>query len=63
MKHLLLILVLVVGGYAFWALSDKTARKIAVRSITEHGMKLGFIIVVLLLLLLAAANLPSTSII
>lgn len=61
MKHLLLLIVLVVVAYTFWTLSDKSARKLAVKSITQHGLRLGFFIVVLLLLVVAAANLPSTA--
>lgn len=63
MKHLLLILVVVVAGYAAWVLADKRERSIAVRHITKHGFRLGFIVLVLLILLFAATQLPSTSII
>lgn len=63
MKHLLLLLFLSVAVYAAWVLSDKTARETAMREITRHGIRIGFIVVVLLLLVFAAANLPSTSLI
>jgi hypothetical protein len=63
MRHLLLVLVLTVVGYAFWVLSDKRERAIAVRHITRHGLRLGFIVLILVLLLLAATQMPSTSII
>jgi hypothetical protein len=63
MKHLLLILVVVVAGYAAWVLADKRERSVAVRHITKHGFRLGFIVLVLLILLFAATQLPSTSII
>lgn len=63
MKHLLLILVVLVIGYAAWVLADKRERTVAVRQITKHGFRLGFIVLILLLLLLAATQLPSTSII
>lgn len=60
MKHLLLILVLLVAGYAAWTIADKPARKAASRFIGTHALRLGLLIVVVLLLVLAAANLPST---
>ncbi len=63
MKHLLLILVVVVAGYAAWVLADKRERMVAMRHITKHGFRLGFIVLILLMLLLAATQLPSTSII
>lgn len=63
MKHLLLILVVVVAGYAAWVLADKRERSVAVRHITKHGFRLCFIVLVLLILLFAATQLPSTSII
>jgi hypothetical protein len=59
-KHLLLILVFMVAGYVLWTISDKAARKLASRFITEHVLRLGFMVVVVLLLVVAAANLPST---
>lgn len=63
MKHLLLALVVSVVGYAAWVLADKRERTIAVRHITRHGFRIGFIVLVLLFLLLAATQIPSTSII
>jgi hypothetical protein len=63
MKHLLLVLVIVIAGYAAWALADKRERTVAVRHITRHGFRLGFIVLILVLLLLAATQIPSTSII
>lgn len=60
MKHLLLILVVLVMAYTGWTMADKHARKVAVRFIGQHVLRLGFLILVVLLLLLAAANLPST---
>ena len=63
MKHMLLILVVSIAGYAAWVLSDKRERTLAVRHITKHGFRLGFIVLILLMLLLAATQLPSTSII
>jgi len=63
MKHLLLVLVFVVAAYAAWTLADKSERNVAVRLITRHGFRLGFIVLILVLLLLAATQLPSTSII
>ena len=63
MKHLLIVLVFVVAGYAAWVLADKRERMVAMRHITRHGLRLGFILLILVLLLLAATQLPSTSII
>ncbi len=63
MKHLLLALLVAVVGYAFWVLSDKRERAVAVRHITRHSLRLGAIVLLLVLLLLAATQIPSTSII
>jgi hypothetical protein len=63
MKHLLLVLVIVIAGYAAWSLADKRERMVAMRHITRHGFRLGFIVLILVLLLLAATQIPSTSII
>lgn len=63
MRHLLLILVLLVGGYVAWSVSNKSERNAASRFITRHGLRLGFLVLVVLLLLAAAANLPSTQLI
>lgn len=63
MKHLLLLIFASVVAYAAWVLSDKDARKIAMREITQHGIRIGFIVAVILLMVAAAANLPSTSLI
>lgn len=63
MKHLLLALLVAVVGYAFWVLSDKRERAVAVRHITRHFLRLGTIVLILVLLLLAATQIPSTSII
>lgn len=63
MKHLLLLLFVSVAVYAAWVLSDKTARNTAMREITRHGIRIGFIVIILLLLVLAAVHLPSTSLI
>lgn len=60
MKHLLLLIVLVVAGYAAWTLSDPEARKVAIKSITQHAFRIGFFVGILLLLVAVAANLPST---
>lgn len=61
MKHLLILLVGVVLAYTAWTLADKGARKTAMRSITYHGIRLGFLILVLLLLMSAAYYMPSSS--
>lgn len=63
MKHLLLALFVAVVGYAFWVLSDRRERMVAMRHITRHALRLGAIVLILVLLLLAATQLPSTSII
>lgn len=60
MKHLLVLIVLVVAVYAAWTLADPEARKVAVKSITQHAFRIGFFIGILLLLVAAAVNLPST---
>lgn len=60
MKHLLLIIVALVLGYALWTMSDRPARKAASQFVTRHGIRLGFLVLVVLLLVVAAANLPST---
>lgn len=63
MKHLLLLLVLVVSGYAIFQIADPVQRRVAIRAITKHGLRIGAIVLILLLLLWAAAILPSTSLI
>lgn len=59
MKHLLILTVLIVAGYAAWHLSDSDARSLVLRRITKHGMFLGAILVVLLSLVALASYLPS----
>lgn len=63
MRHMLLALVVVIVGYAFWVLSDKRERTVAVRRVTRHFLRLGAIVLILVVLLLAATQIPSTSII
>ena len=60
MKHLLVILFMVVLGYALWATTDKPARKSALQLITRHGLRLGGLVLIVLLLLAAAVNLPAS---
>lgn len=60
MKHLFLLLVLIVVGYAAWTMSDKYARRAAMQGITRHGLRLGALILVALLLVAAATKLTST---
>lgn len=62
MKHLFLILVWVVAGYAAWTLSDKYARRAAVQQITRHGLRLGAMVIVVLLFVVAAVHLQATKI-
>ena len=62
MKHLFLILVALVVGYAAWTLSDKYARRAAMQAVTRHAIRLGALIFVVLLLLGAAVKLTSTQI-
>lgn len=63
MRHFLLLLVVVIVGYAAWNLADRAERTIALRGLTRHGIRLGAVILVLLALLLIATQLSSTSII
>lgn len=63
MKHLLLLLFIAVLGYAFWVLSDKRERSVAVRHITRHFLRFGAIVLILVLLLFAATQISSTSLI
>ena len=63
MKHALFLIVLAVAGYFAYQLSDPKERKLGVRVVTRHGMRLLLIIIVLLLLLAAASQLPSTQLI
>lgn len=60
MRHLLLLVVLVVAVYAVWTLADPKARRVAIKSITQHAFRIGFFIGILLLLVVVAANVPST---
>lgn len=62
MKHLLVILFLVVAGYASWVASDPDERQKAVRLVTHHGLRLGALILIALLLLASAVYLPASSI-
>lgn len=59
MKHLFILIVAIVAGYTAWHVSDRGARKHALRFITRHGMTLGAILVVLLALVALANYLPS----
>lgn len=60
MKHLLLLLFLVIVGYAAWSAADKKVRKVVVSDLTYHGLRLGALILLLLLVVAAAMNLPSS---
>lgn len=60
MKHLLILLVLVVLGYAAWQVADKKARKVVTNELMYHGLRLGGLVLVLVLLLAAAIYLPSS---
>lgn len=60
MKHLLILLVIVVLGYAAWQLADKKARKVVTSELMYHSLRLGALVVLLLLLVAAAVNLPAS---
>jgi uncharacterized membrane protein YdjX (TVP38/TMEM64 family) len=62
MRHLLLLLVLAVVGYAAHQLMNPVERRHASRALTRHGLRLAAIVLVILLLLAAAVHLPSSNI-
>jgi hypothetical protein len=63
MKHFLLILILIVAGYALWHVSDRKERNTALKQITRHGIRLVAVLVVLICLLLLSTQFASSSII
>lgn len=63
MKHFLLIMTLIVAGYALWHVVDRKERTVALKQITRHGIRIVAILVVLICMLLVSTQLTSTSII
>ena len=61
MKHLLLLIVLVVAGYALWMSMAAKVRQSTMIEITRHGLRLGALILLLLLLVAAAVYLPASN--
>jgi len=58
-KHLFVLIVLIVAGYAAWQASDPETRKASARFITKHGIALGALLAALLSLVALANHLPS----
>lgn len=63
MKHLLALIFLVTCLYIVWNTSSKKTRRLVVRFITKHGIRLGLLIAILFLMVGAAVYFPSSSII
>lgn len=62
MKHLLLVIVLLVGYYAAWQITNPLERRRGLRLITRHGLRLGALLLIALALVALAYFLPSTNI-
>lgn len=61
MKHLLLLIVIIVGGYVAWNIADQKVRDSTLTEITRHGLRLGALAILLLLLVAAAVYFPASN--
>lgn len=59
MKHASLLIVLAVAGYLMYQLANPKERKLGIRLLTRHGLRLLVLLIVVFLLLAAAVQHPS----